>query len=103
MENEMEMQSNVVVEEKIELELPSNYKVIFHNDSITPMGFVVQLLSEIFGHDAEKSVTLMFEIHNVGSAVVGTYIKSIAETKQQMSVNAAKKANYPLKVTIEKE
>lgn len=100
---ETEMQSNVTVEEKIELEMPSKYKVIFHNDDITPMGFVVQLLSEIFGHDSEKSVSLMFEVHHMGKAVVGIYVKSIAETKQQMCITAAKKANYPLKITIEKE
>lgn len=100
---ETEIQSNVSVEEKIELEMPSKYKVIFHNDDITPMGFVVQLLSEIFGYESKKSVSLMFEIHHMGKAVVGVYIKSIAETKQQMSVSAAKKANYPLKITIEKE
>ena len=75
-----------VTRESVEKQLkyPSKWNVLFWNDDVTPMGFVVYVLSE-------------------GKAVVGSYIKSIAESKMIIAKSMAEKAGYPLEVTIEKE
>jgi len=97
------MQTENVVEETTKTCLPCKYKVIFHNDDITPMGFVVELLFGIFDMSRENAITLMLEIHKNGSGVAGTYIKSIAESKVSLTREVSIKANYPLTVTMERE
>lgn len=99
----MSNQNETNVLEKIDVKLPSLYNVIFYNDDVTSMGFVIQVLIDIFGHPKEEAVKLMMDIHTNGSGVVGTYIKSIAEAKVILVRECAIKANYPLTVTMEKE
>lgn len=98
----MDTQENTVTKEKIITELPSKYNVILHNDDVTPMGFVVEILVNIFTMDRQKAVELMLEIHHKGKGIAGTYIKSIAESKVTIVRDVALKSNYPLSVTIEK-
>lgn len=99
----MSNQSETNVIEKIETKLPSLYKVIFFNDDITPMGFVVEILCNVFKKSKEDAIKLMLEIHHSGSGIAGVYIKSIAEAKVTMVREISIKANYPLTVTMEKE
>ena len=56
----------------------------------------------MFHQEEADAFDLMLKVHNEGNAVVGCYIKSIAEAKMQVAVAAANKAGYPLKITIEK-
>ena len=44
---------------------PSMWKVIFHNDDVTPMQFVTQILIEIFNKTEDESVNLCKTIHAV--------------------------------------
>lgn len=81
---------------------PGKYNVIFHNDDETPMVFVVVILKDIFGYDDERATNLMWEVHEKGKGIAGTYIKSIAETKTNLVRDAARAKGYPLKVTVEK-
>ena len=99
----MSSQNETNVIEKIDTKLPSLYKVIFFNDDVTPMGFVVEVLCNIFKKTKEDAIRLMLEIHHTGSGVAGVYIKSIAESKVTMVREISIKANYPLTVTMEKE
>ena len=89
--------------EKIDLKLPSNYKVIFHNDNETPMGLVVDILTTVFNKTENEAVDLMLQIHAQGAGIAGVYIKSIAESRKTIGNEIAKKAGFPLKITIEKE
>lgn len=98
----MEQTESVIIE-KEEFSEPSKWKVIFKNDDITPMGFVVQVLNEVFQLDQDKAVLIMLEVHHKGSAVIGTYYKSIAEMRQQTALEMAKKMGYPLQIVIERD
>lgn len=89
------------VKEEVIVEFPKKYHVILHNDDITPMGFVVEILIEIFGMEAKNAIALMLEIHTKGKGIAGTYIKSIAESKVTLVRDVALKAEYPLTATIE--
>ncbi len=40
-------------------------------------------------------------IHNSGKAVVGTYTKDIAITKQSMTMDIAQRLEFPLQVIVE--
>jgi ATP-dependent Clp protease adaptor protein ClpS len=98
----MNTQKETNVIEEVITELPGKYNVIFFNDDVTPMGFVVEILVNIFSFERTKAVELMLEIHQKGKGIAGTYIKSIAEAKVVLVRDVALKANYPLNAIIEK-
>ncbi len=79
------------------------YKVIMHNDDVTTMDFVVMVLTDVFYKTEEEAESLMLEIHNNGSAIVGRYTWDIARTKQQRVQTLAAQEDFPLRVTLEKE
>ena len=55
---------------------PSMWKVIFHNDDVTPMQFVTQILIEIFNKTEDQAVNLCKAIHEKGKGVVAEgYLK----------------------------
>lgn len=97
------MKSESVTIQKIDIMQPPRYKVVFMNDNITPMGFVVAVLEQVFNYNMTKAHEVMLEIHNKGSAVVGTYDYSTAETKKNITDKWSKQYNYPLVVKIEKD
>lgn len=96
----MEAQTQTLSENQ--LEYPSNWNVVFWNDDVTPMGFVVYLLKEVFGYEEVNAFQTMMQIHEKGSAIVGSYLKSVAESKMTLATGAAELAGFPLKITMEK-
>ncbi|MCI6338065.1 ATP-dependent Clp protease adaptor ClpS [Prevotella sp. P2-180] len=82
------------------LKKPSLFNVIMHNDNETTMDFVVTVLMNIYCMTRRDAETTMMKIHNEGSAIVGQYYRDIAETKILLTVNLAKKHNFPLQLTI---
>lgn len=85
------------------IEEPKNYKVIFLNDEVTPMEFVIEILQRIFRHDRSTSESLTMTVHTDGSAVVGVYSFEIAEQRGLESTLIARNNGFPLQVKIEKE
>jgi ATP-dependent Clp protease adaptor protein ClpS len=85
------------------IEEPKNYKVIFLNDEVTPMEFVIEILQRIFRHDRSTSESLTMTVHTDGSAVVGVYSFEIAEQRGVESTLIARNNGFPLQVKIEKE
>ena len=79
------------------LKKPSLFNVIMHNDNETTMDFVVTVLMNIYCMTRRDAETTMMKIHNEGSAIVGQYYRDIAETKILLTVNLAKKNNFPSK------
>lgn len=98
----MSTKNETETKEKITLELPGKYNVIIHNDNVTPFGFVIEILVNIFKYDREKAAELAYDIHDKGKGIAGTYIKSIAEAKVVLVRDVALKSNYPLSITLEK-
>lgn len=93
----------IKIDEKIERQLkePSKYNVIFFNDNVTPMEWVIEILQKIFHHSEETAKNLMLIVHEKGSAVVGTYSFEIAEQKAVESNNASRGRGFPLQVKVE--
>ena len=81
---------------------PSMYNVIMHNDNITTMEFVVEILETIFHMQKDEATKTMLLIHNIGMAICGVYSFEIAETKIDIVHKLAQKRNFPLKCTMKK-
>jgi len=88
---------------KYVIEEPGHYKVIFVNDDVTPMEFVIDVLQKIFKHDQEAAGSITMSVHTDGSAVVGVYSFEIAEQKGVETTLLARNNGFPLVVKIEKE
>jgi len=77
------------------------YKVIFLNDDVTTMDFVIHVLITLFKKDIETAVRLMLEVHHLGSAVVDILPLEEAELRQHQVHEAARGARFPLRCVIE--
>lgn len=89
--------------EQSETELEQLYRVIIHNDSITPMDFVVHILKTVFYLSNPKSAHIMLTAHVYGSSYVQTVAKSEAEKRINKAHAEAHNAGFPLKFTMEPE
>lgn len=85
----------------IELETPKMVRVVLLNDNYTTQEFVVEILQSIFHKSLIEAQQIMLEVHNHGKGVCGIYPYDIGETKTQETIQAAKKASYPLKIFTE--
>ena len=96
---------DVQIDEKIKQEItePSKYKVIFLNDELTPMDWVIDILQRFFKHSRETAENLTLTIHHDGSAVVGIYTCEIAEQKATEATFASRDQGFPLQIRVEKE
>tara|TARA_R110000822_G_scaffold302034_1_gene426140 strand:+ start:559 stop:870 length:312 start_codon:yes stop_codon:yes gene_type:complete len=80
---------------------PGLYNVIYLNDSVTTMEFVIESLKAIFRHSEETAQTLTVKIHEDGSSVVGTLPYEIAEQKGVEVTVLARNNGFPLNVKLE--
>lgn len=87
--------------ENIDIERIPPYKVIFLNDDVTTMEFVVQVLSLVFKKDPATAAQLMLEVHESGAAVIDILPLEEAELRQQQTHELSRKAKYPLRCIIE--
>ena len=59
----MDIGITTLTKEKIKLEEPGLYDVIFLNDNITTQEFVLRVLKQIFNKTQEQADTIMKKIH----------------------------------------
>jgi ATP-dependent Clp protease adaptor protein ClpS len=79
------------------------YRVIIHNDDVTPMDFVVHILHSIFMLLVPDAVNIMFIAHHHGEAVVQILPRSEAEKRINKAHFAAGLEGYPLHFSMEPE
>ena len=89
--------------ERILIEEPRQYKVIFHNDDFTTMEFVTDVLRQVFNKPSDEAVTLMMKVHREGQAIVGIYSYDVAMTKASQATAMARQEGFPLNITCEPE
>ena len=94
---------DIEIIEETETELEPFYRVIIHNDDVTPMDFVVFVLKNHFYLSNDKAANIMFTAHVYGSAYVQTLAKSEAEKRINKAHLEANNAGYPLRFTMEPE
>ncbi|MBN2146975.1 MAG: ATP-dependent Clp protease adaptor ClpS [Anaerolineales bacterium] len=79
------------------------YRVIIHNDDVTPMDFVVHILLTVFLLAGPRAVQVMYTAHYHGSAYVCTLPKGEAQNRVARAHMSARLAGYPLEFTLEPE
>ncbi|HXD12238.1 MAG TPA: ATP-dependent Clp protease adaptor ClpS [Anaerolineales bacterium] len=89
--------------EEVETELEPLYRVVIHNDDITPMDFVVDILKNLFYLANDRAADIMLTAHVYGSAYVQTLPRSEAQKRIDKAHFAANNAGYPLHFSMEPE
>jgi ATP-dependent Clp protease adaptor protein ClpS len=75
--------------------------VIYLNDEVTTVDFVVSTLQTTFEYTSDPAVDKAMEINEKGSGVVATLPFEIAEQKGVEVLVAARNEGYPLEVRLE--
>jgi len=99
--------SNVDVASQVKinsaLQEPPMFKVIYLNDNLTTMEFVIDTLMNFFNYTPDTAVQITQDIHDAGSATVAVLPYEIAEQKGIEVTVYARSQNYPLQVKLEPE
>ena len=82
---------------------PNQYRVIYINDEVTTMEFVVETLKIIFNYDDTGAEAITHKIHEAGSAVVAVLPYEIAEQKGVEATLLARNNGFPLQIKLEIE
>jgi ATP-dependent Clp protease adaptor protein ClpS len=98
-----DLQGSVLTEDIVETKEPPRYKVLLHNDDYTTMEFVILILENIFQKSRQDATRIMLNVHNDGVGIAGIYTREICETKIAIVHQLAKKNQYPLRCSMEKE
>lgn len=93
----------ILEEQEQETELEPLYRVLIHNDHVTPMDFVVEILKTIFYLSNDKALDIMMTAHITGIAYVQTLQRSEAEKRIEKAHAQANWAGYPLQFSMEPE
>jgi len=88
-----------VVMDDEELEKP--FRVIIHNDDVTPMDFVVAVLVNIFELPLQRAIKVMYTAHLKGKSLVTVLAYQEAYRRVYNAQTAARAFNYPLSFTLE--
>jgi ATP-dependent Clp protease adaptor protein ClpS len=95
--------TQVKIKPNLKLKEPSLFRVIYLNDDVTTMEFVVGSLVGYFNHTPAGAIELTHRIHSDGSAVVAVMPHELAEQKGiEVTLDAAEQG-YPLKIKIDPE
>ncbi len=98
---EESVESDILEEEDIDE--PSMYRVMLHNDDYTPMEFVVEILMFVFNKTTDEAMQITLSVHRNGIGVCGVYTWEIAETKVETVAGLAGESGYPLKCSVEED
>lgn len=96
-------ETKVKIKPNISLKEPPLYKIIYINDDVTSMEFVVESLVDYFNYNEESAVSITHNIHEEGSAVVAILPYEIAEQKGIEVTLDARSKGYPLQIKVEAE
>ena len=92
-----------IIKPNLSLTEPPLFKIIYLNDEVTSMEFVVSSLIEYFNYTDDTALHITENIHNQGSAVVAVLPYEIAEQKGIEVTVSARSQGYPLQVKVESE
>lgn len=88
-------------EPNLDLKEPPKYKVIYINDEVTTMEFVIETLVTIFNHSPKSAEQLAEVIHEQGSGVAAVLPYEMAEQKGVEVTQLARNNGFPLQIKLE--
>ena len=97
----MSAQNEYREETKDRIREPKKYSVVMINDDFTTMDFVVDVLISVFNKSHDEAENIMLQVHENGSSVVGVYTYDIAISRTNLTIQLARKNNFPLRVEVE--
>jgi ATP-dependent Clp protease adaptor protein ClpS len=97
------IQEKIAVSDREALQEPPLYKVLLHNDDYTTMEFVVMILQTVFRKNTDEATRIMLNVHNQGVGIAGVYTWEVGETKVAIVHRMAKKNQFPLRCSLEKD
>ncbi len=86
-----------------EQELEKLYRVLLHDDQVTPYDFVIMTLVRFFQLDSYQAELITWTAHNSGSALVAVLPLNDAQRRIGRAQFAAGLEGYPLTFTVEPE
>jgi ATP-dependent Clp protease adaptor protein ClpS len=92
---------NNAVRPIVDVQEPPLFRVIYLNDEVTSMEFVVSTLVEYFNYNDDTAHNITMDIHEKGSAIVAVLPYEIAEQKGIEITLDARFNKYPLQVKVE--
>jgi ATP-dependent Clp protease adaptor protein ClpS len=91
----------IKISPNINLAEPPLYRVIYMNDEVTSMNFVVNSLIGYFNYNQDTATSLTENIHAQGSAIVAVLPYEIAEQRGIEVTLDARSQGFPLQVKVE--
>jgi ATP-dependent Clp protease adaptor protein ClpS len=85
----------------LNLQEPPMYRVIYINDDVTTMEFVIETLVTIFNHSPESAEQITQKIHQEGSGTAAILPYEMAEQKGVEVTQLARNNGFPLLVKLE--
>ena len=80
---------------------PPLYRVIYINDNVTTMEFVVGSLVTVFNHSPEDAQAITLRIHEDGSGIAAILPYEMAEQKGVEVTQLARSNGFPLQIKLE--
>ena len=96
-------ETKIKIKPNLALSEPPLYKIIYINDNVTSMEFVVGSLIDYFNYNQDTASTITQNIHEEGSAIVAVLPYEIAEQKGIEVTLDARSQGFPLLVKVEAE
>lgn len=96
-------ETKIKIKPNLSLTEPPLFKIIYINDDVTSMEFVVGSLIEYFNYSEDTASNITTSIHEKGSAVVAVLPYEIAEQKGIEVTVSARALGYPLQIKVESE
>ena len=96
-------ETKVKIKPNVGLQEPPLFKIIYINDEVTTMEFVVSSLIDYFNYTQDTAMSITKDIHDEGSAVVAILPYEIAEQKGIEVTLDARAQGYPLQIKVEAE
>ena len=88
---------------ELDVSLERFWKVIVHNDDVTPYDFVISVLLRFFKLTSADAEAVTWKAHTSGIALVAILPLSEAQKRVGQAHFAATLEGYPLTFTIEEE
>lgn len=79
------------------------WKVVCHDDPVTTMDFVVEVLTRVFRQPVPRAMDVMYRVHYTGAALVGLWPEEVARRKVARAHLMARASGFPLTFSIEED
>jgi ATP-dependent Clp protease adaptor protein ClpS len=96
-------ETKIKIKPNLGIQEPPLFKIIYINDDITSMEFVVNSLIDYFNYNPDTATQITKSIHEEGSAIVAVLPYEIAEQKGIEVTVDARAQGFPLQIKVEAE